>query len=202
MRTIKQVRTRHSQALEARSEKGQPKVIAGYFAVFNRETELWQGAFEEIAPTAFDSSMFNDVRCLVDHETRLVLGRTKAGTLKLIVDKIGLYGEVNINEQDTDAMNLYERVQRGDVDQCSFGFEIVAEETEFRDDGTIKWTIKEVKLHEVSIVTFPAYEETGVQARKQEVEQHYERQLAVRKQQLKERIKNGIKTIDVTQEIE
>ena len=62
-------------------------------------------------------------------------------------------------------MNLYNRVQRGDVDQCSFGFDIINEETDFRDDGSIHWTIKEVKLYEVSPCTFPAYEETSIAAR-------------------------------------
>ena len=63
-------------------------------------------------------------------------------------------------------MNLYERVKRGDVDQCSFGFWIEDEETEFRDDGSIHWTIRKVNLFEVSVCTFPAYEATEVSARK------------------------------------
>ena len=70
-----------------------------------------------------------------------------------------------LNENDVDAMNLYERVKRGDVTQCSFGFNILDEDVDYRADGTIKWTIKEIDLHEVSIVTFPAYEETEVTAR-------------------------------------
>ena len=61
-------------------------------------------------------------------------------------------------------MNLYERVKRGDVDQCSFGFDILEES--FEDRGTsVHWTIKKVKLYEVSVVTFPAYEDTSVSAR-------------------------------------
>ena len=51
-------------------------VIEGYFAVFNSETELWRGAYEEIAPGAFDNTLSNDIRALIDHETRAVLGRT------------------------------------------------------------------------------------------------------------------------------
>ena len=67
-------------------------------------------------------------------------------------------------------MNLYERVKRGDVSQCSFGFNIVSEETDFREDGSVHWTITEADLHEVSICTFPAYEETSVSARKRDYE--------------------------------
>lgn len=70
------------------------------------------------------------VRALIDHETRLVLGRSKAGTLELREDSHGLWGKIRINPNDTDAMNLYNRVKRGDVDQCSFGFNIVKEDTE------------------------------------------------------------------------
>ena len=111
--------------IQHRDDGGEP-VIACYFAVFNSPTELWPGCIEQIAPGAFSSSLGGDVRALVDHETRLVLGRTTAGTLTLREDESGLYGEIKINPNDSDAMNLYARVQRGDVSQCSFGFEIVA----------------------------------------------------------------------------
>lgn len=151
--------------LQVRSEETGP-VIACYFAVFNSPTELWPGCIEQIAPGAFASSLSGDVRALIDHETRLVLGRTVAGTLTLREDETGLYGEIKINEQDSDAMNLYARVQRGDVSQCSFGFDIVAEDYLVSPDGqTCTWTIREVILYEVSVVTFPAYEATSAVAR-------------------------------------
>src|SRR5690554_6383626 len=153
----------------------------GYFAVDNTETELWPGAFEEIAPGAFDNTLSNDIRALINHDTSLVLGRTKAGTLELKTDSRGLWGRIKINPNDTDAVNLYERVKRGDVDQCSFGFNIIEEETEWREDGTVKWRLTKVDLHEVSICTFPAYEETGVQARHKQVEQYKQKQLEIRK---------------------
>lgn len=184
--------------LNTRSNKDE-MVIEGYFAVFNSETELWPGAYEEIAPGAFDKSLSNDVRALINHDTSLVLGRSKAGTLELKTDSRGLWGSIKINPNDTDAVNLYERVKRGDVDQCSFGFIIVSEETEFRDDGTVKWRLTEVDLHEVSIVTFPAYEATAVQARKKQVEQYQQRKLEQRKNQLKERLRN-VKAVDDPEE--
>jgi len=162
--------------------------IEGYFAVFNQETELWPGAFEEIAPTAFDESLGRDIRALVNHDPTLVLGRTKAGTLELRVDSKGLWGRVKINPRDSDAVNVYERVRRGDIDQCSFGFNILDEITEWRDDGTVKWTITKAELWEVSVCTFPAYEQTGIQARKAEVEQHLKRLFEARKLKLKERL--------------
>ena len=108
----------------------------------------------------------DDIRVLIDHESRLVLGRTSAGTAKLTVDDHGLFGSVLINNDDQDALNLYARVQRGDVSQASFGFDILEEETDYREDGSIHWTIKKVKLYEVSVVTFPAYRDTEIEARK------------------------------------
>lgn len=143
--------------------------ISGYFSVFNSEYEMWSGATESIDSGAFDDALSDDIRCLINHDTTLVLGRTKNKTLQLSIDSRGLWGEVKINPKDTDALNLYERVKRGDVDQCSFGFDILEEE--FEDRGTsVHWTIKKVKLYEVSIVTFPAYEDTSVSARQKEVE--------------------------------
>ena len=106
-----------------------------------------------------------------------MLGRTTAGTLRLTTDNIGLLGTVVINDRDQDAVNLYERVKRGDVTQCSFGFDILAELKENRADGITVWHLQRVKLYEVSVCTFPAYEETGVQARKNELEHAKQRQL-------------------------
>lgn len=155
---------------ETRTDETGDLYISGYFSVFNSIYELWEGATESIADTAFDGALADDIRCLIDHDTRLVLGRTKANTLSLKVDSRGLWGEVKINQNDQDAMNLYERVKRGDVDQCSFGFDILEEIFEDRGDS-IHWTITKVKLYEVSIVTFPAYADTSVTARKNEIKQ-------------------------------
>ena len=185
-RKEKQTRSLKTE-LKTRAENDE-MIIEGYFAVFSIQTELWPGAYEEIAPTAFDKTLSNDIRGLTNHDTTFVLGRNKAGTLKLNTDARGLYGVIKINPNDSDAVNLYERVKRGDVDQCSFGFNVVSEETEWRDDGTVKWTITEIDLHEVSVCTFPAYEDTGVAARSKEVEQHKEKQLEVRKNNLKVRL--------------
>ena len=143
--------------------------IEGYFSVFNSEYPLWEGASEVIKPGAFDNSISGDVRALINHDTSLVLGRPKAGTLTLKQVARGLWGSVRINRDDVDAMNLYARVQRGDVDQCSFGFAIKRETFVDNGDGTYRWEIEEVDpLYEVSVCTFPAYTETSVSARKQD----------------------------------
>lgn len=144
--------------------------IDGYFAVFNSEYWLWNTAFETIDPGAFNLEADTDVRALTNHDSTLVLGRTSVGTLQLRTDEKGLFGTILINEKDQDACNLYERVKRGDVSQCSFGFDILDESTEFRDDGITVFHLRRVRLWEVSVCTFPAYEETGVEARRAEVE--------------------------------
>lgn len=145
--------------------------IEGYFNVFNCRYELWPGAYETVLPGAFDGCMGQDTRALINHDTTLVLGRTKSKTLELRADTHGLWGKIRINQEDVDAMNLYARVQRGDVDQCSFGFDI--EKETFIDDGDGKchWEIEKVDpLYEVSVCTFPAYTETSVSARRSDLE--------------------------------
>lgn len=153
-------------------EDGEELLIEGYFAVFDSNYEIWPGASESIAPGAFAKSLeSDDIRALTNHNTDLVLGRNRAGTLILKEDTHGLWGSIRINPKDSDAVNTRERVLRGDVSQCSIGFDIREEETEFRDDGSVHWTIKDVKLWEVSVCTFPAYESTNVQARQRDLEE-------------------------------
>ncbi|MCQ2549912.1 MAG: HK97 family phage prohead protease [Lachnospiraceae bacterium] len=177
------------QTREEEREDGKGLFIEGYFAVFNKNYEVWPGATESIAPGAFNETLEEDIRALINHDTTLVLGRNKAGTLELRIDSTGLWGKISINPNDSDAINLYERVKRGDVDQCSFGFYIESEETDFREDGTIHWTITKVKLFEVSCCTFPAYEDTSISARKKQVEDIKKREKEVWKNQLKRKLK-------------
>ncbi|WP_157738467.1 HK97 family phage prohead protease [Pseudolactococcus raffinolactis] len=189
MRNLKnQVRSLGKLQTRADNNETDEMKIEGYFVVFNSETELFENCYEEISDKAFRDIDLSDVRALADHDTAKVLGRTKSQTLKLSVDDKGLYGEITINKNDTEAVNLYERVKRQDIDQCSFGFNILNEQMEQRADGTTKWTITEIELFEVSVVTFPAYADTSVEARSEQMKQLEKRNLQKRKQQLKERI--------------
>lgn len=188
-RDIRQVRSIASSFI-TREDDGK-LFIEGYFAVFNSNYDIFEGASESVAPGAFDGALLDDIRALIDHETRLVLGRTSAGTLELRVDEHGLFGRVEINPNDQDAMNLYARVQRGDVNQCSFGFDIMDEEYEVLENGDVHWTIKKVKLYEVSVVTFPAYESTEVVARKNDFEAIKKRQREAWANEMKSKLKGG-----------
>lgn len=178
----------HLEVREATTTEENPK-IEGYFSVFGDIYDMGYGLTESVDRHAFDETIAGDVRALVDHDTAKVLGRTSAHTLDLKVDEHGLWGSIDVNPNDTDAMNLYARVQRGDVNQCSFGFEILDETTEFRENGDIHWTINKVKLYEVSVCTFPAYESTSVSARSKDAEELRKRQLDAWKEQMRKKLK-------------
>lgn len=171
-------------------ENGEELTIEGYFAVFNSNYDLGWGMSESIAPGAFTSSLAGDIRALVNHDTTLVLGRTSAHTLEVKQDERGLWGKITINPNDSDAMNLYARVKRGDVTQCSIGFDILDEETEYRGED-VHWTIKDVKLWEISACTFPAYEETAISARAKDKEELKKREREAWRIRMKSKLHGG-----------
>jgi len=178
--------------------------IEGYFAVFGDIYKVWEGATESIAPGAFTESISGDVRALYNHNDDLILGRTSAGTMELREDSHGLWGRIKLNRNDTDAMNAYERIKRGDITGCSFGFNIESEETEYHDDGTVHWTITKVNpLYEISPCVFPAYEATNVSARGEQLETLKQRRLEIRKEELRKKLgrtTNGTESTDAEKE--
>lgn len=159
------VRSRPTQ-FRARREENAPPHIEGCFVVFDQPYYVDDTMEEVVMPGAFDGADMDDVRALVDHLSHLVLGRSTAGTLTFSLDDTGLYADITVNPADTDAMNLYARVQRGDVDQASFGFD--ESDVRYTDlpDGRVRREIHGIsKLWEISVCTFPAYEQTSVSAR-------------------------------------
>lgn len=190
MREKRQVRAALAD-FQTREEGGEHH-ISGYFAVFNSNYNIAPGMSESIAPGAFSKTLAGgDIRALVNHDTTLVAGRTKAHTLELKEDERGLWADITVNPRDQDIMNAYERVSRGDVDQASIGFEIISEDVEYRDDESVHWTIREVELYEVSICTFPAYEQTNISARAAQRDHIRARQLDAWKNRMKGVLKNG-----------
>lgn len=147
-------------AAEARAA-GDAKRVSGYAAVFNVRTLIADYFEEEVAPGAFASAIANDdVRALIDHDSALVLGRTKAGTLRLAEDDRGLKFEIDLPET-TAAADLAALMKRGDVSQASFAFGVKREEWIDRGEAPPLRRILEVApLYDVSVVTFPAYEQT------------------------------------------
>ena len=145
--------------LKTRSDEDSKDLyIEGYFSVFNSNYDVWDGVTESIAPGAFDDCINSDVRALFNHNTDLILGRTTNGTLELKQDDHGLWGRIKINPNDSDAVNAYERVARGDVTGCSFGFGIESENREVAEDGSVHYTILKVN-------PLAAYQATHIDAR-------------------------------------
>jgi uncharacterized protein len=174
------------------TENENEAIIEGYFVVYNSETELWPGAYEEVAPGAFEESLrTKDIICLDNHDSKAVLASIGSQTLELKSDNKGLWGKVILDLEDPAAKSAYRKVQTGKVKGCSFGFMPIREETINNDDGTIKWRILEAELFEVSITAFPAYPQTDIAARQKDVEKIKREKLLQKKQQLKEMLKNG-----------
>ena len=184
-------------------EEGNPH-LEGYFAVFDEIYEVWPGVTESIRPGAFDNSVMQDVRALYNHNHDIILGRVSAGTLHLRQDSHGLWGDITLNRKDTDAMNAFERVTRGDISGCSFGFDIKRESYEILEDGTIHYMIEEVDpLWEVSPCVFPAYEQTTISSRGKEAEQIKARVRQAWKDRMMARLKgenNGTESTDAPEE--
>jgi HK97 family phage prohead protease len=132
----------------------------GYAAVFNTPSEPLP-FIERIAPGAFRRSLDarNDIKLLWNHDSGTVLGSTRAGTMRLYEDERGL--KVRATFPNTTAgRDAAELLRRGDVDSMSFGFSVPTGGDEWSSDGSER-TLKSVRLHEVSIVAFPAYSSTA-----------------------------------------
>ena len=179
------------QDVTTRSDENGDIFLEGMFAVYGSVYNVYPGATESIQKGAFAEAVGGDVRALYNHNTDLVLGRTSAGTLELRDTESGLWGRIKINKDDTEAMNAYARIQRGDLTGCSFGFDIPpgGEETTVREDGTVHWTITRVDpLYEVSPCVFPAYEATHIVARGHDLEEVKKRQAQAWREQMKKRL--------------
>ena len=149
-------------------EEGGRRYLEGYFAVFGEQYQVWDGWMETIERGAFAEYLASgeDVKVLWNHDSNIVLGSTGNGTATLQEDEIGLFGTVEINEKDQEAVNAYARIARGDVDGCSFGFEIDRQEEWWDEQGVYHTKILRVDpLYEVSPCTFPAYKTTSITAR-------------------------------------
>ncbi len=142
--------------------------IIGHAAVFDTEGD--GGWFrEKIAPGAFSDSIANDdIRALFNHDPNLILGRNRAGTLKLREDEKGLF--IEIVPPDTQAArDLMVSIDRGDITQQSFGFVTLSDKWERDEEGGKDLrTLLKVRLYDVSPVTFPFYRETDVALRSHE----------------------------------
>lgn len=145
------------------------KKIRGYAAVFNQWSEDLGGFREKIRQGAFAKTIKEaDVRALFNHDPNYVLGRNKAGTLSLSEDDKGL--AIEVDPPDTQwARDLLVSIDRGDINQMSFGFSTIKDEWAGKDGDTTRELV-EVKLYDVSPVTYPAYPQTSVGVRSVEID--------------------------------
>jgi len=151
------------------------RYIEGHAAVFDSWSETLGGMFpfrEKVNRGAFEESLEkDDIRALFNHDANFVLGRNRAGTLELREDEKGLY--VKIIPPDTQmARDLITSIERGDINQMSFGFSVEEEKCN-TEDGIDVRELRKVKLFDVSPVTFPAYPATDVGLRAMESYENY-----------------------------
>lgn len=162
---IPQGETRYITVSELRADEG-GKFVEGYAAVFGQFSLDLGGFREKIKKGAFTKTIQEgDVRALWNHEDKYVLGRTSAGTLTLSEDERGL--KVRIECPNTTwANDLKESIKRKDVKEMSFGFNTIKDTWTYNNDtDEVERELLEVRLWEVSIVTFPAYPQTDVSVR-------------------------------------
>lgn len=153
-------------------------VFTGHAAVFDTRTAIgnpltW-GFYEEVAPGAFTKTLSEgDARFLIDHDTSLLVARVTAGDLRLAQDRIGLATEADLDTELSYVRDLVRNLEKRRITGMSFGFYVVkdewnVEQVETSDGQTADVEVRritEVRLLEVSAVTFPAYEETDAALR-------------------------------------
>jgi HK97 family phage prohead protease len=167
-RADREIRLAAGLAVEERKGSNAP-MLAGYAAVFNTETDISGFFRERIAPGAFADAISKasaDVHALFNHDSNIVLGRSKAGTLRLTEDDKGL--RVEIDPPDTqDVRDLLVKMRRGDIDQMSFAFTMRGGSQTWDEgqDPPLRTIEKVGELYDVSVVTRGAYPTTEVGVR-------------------------------------
>lgn len=161
----KKTECRFGQGFEFRAADGdKPPRVAGYACVFDAETKIGDYFIEKIARGALDDVMDNDVVFLVDHRGQ-PLARTTSGTLKLTIDERGLFVETELDPSDPDVAALVPKLARGDLSKMSFAFRASVEKWDESGDIPVRTIEKIELLRDVSVVTFPAYEDTEIALR-------------------------------------
>lgn len=160
-----ELRTFDIAELRVEEREDKKPVIKGYAIVFNKLSEDLGGFREQVAPTACSKTIASDdIRAAFNHDANYILGRNKAGTLLLEEDNKGISFE--IDPPDTQwCRDLQVSIGRGDINQCSFKFNTIKDTWENKKDGSMLRTLDEIKLFDISIVTYPAYPQTSAKVR-------------------------------------
>ena len=161
--------------MEYRTLEGSKAVISGYASVFEKKSQILGGGFVEVINRgAFTKTLQergtktsrDDIKALFNHDTSLVLGSKRAGTLKLSEDKTGLHYEVSLDLDIPHHRSAFLMIERGDVTNSSFGFDVLDEKWSVSDDANepVVREVLETRLYEVSPTAFPAYQDSSVMA--------------------------------------
>jgi HK97 family phage prohead protease len=147
---------------QMRAEVDASRRIVGYAIVFDSQSVDLGGFREIILPEAVDRTLQEalDVRALVDHDPAKIIGRTRAGTLSLRKDRTGLKAMIDAADT-TYGRDILESVRRGDVTGMSFAFRTLTDDWRMEDGMPIR-EVSDMTISEVSIVSFPAYQQTSV----------------------------------------
>lgn len=188
--------TRAYTATFRASEEEERGVIEGTPIVFGQDTRIqdWAGEFiERIEPSALDNADLKDVRLFVNHDiNKIALARSKNGnensTMSFTIDEEGLHMRAVLDiDNNAEARSLYSAIKRGDMDGMSFMFRIKKEEWKDIDSELPTRIIREISIvHEVSVVNFPAYPQTSINARSGGEETPYSPLEEAREQRAKE----------------
>jgi uncharacterized protein len=142
-----------------------PGTLSGYCSVAGKYSEDLGYFRETVAAGAFTKCLARcDVRCLKNHDPNLLLGRTSAGTLRLVQDEFGLKMECDLPDT-TAGRDTAEEVRRGDMQGQSISFTTAIDQWDWSGDVPIRTVIEFDQLYDVGPVTFPAFADTSVACR-------------------------------------
>ncbi|MFM9643140.1 HK97 family phage prohead protease [Streptomyces turgidiscabies] len=173
---MRELERRYVRAAAEIRAAGDGKTIAGYAAMFRKESQNLGGFVEQIDPAAFNKSKgdgWPDVLARYNHDDNYLLGTTAAGTLRLALDETGLAYDVTPPNSRADVTEL---VARGDVTKSSFAFRTFADDWTQTEQGFPLRTLMSVQLVDVAPVNLPAYADTsaGLRSLARHVDAPYE----------------------------
>lgn len=172
--------------MRAATDESKQKVISGYALEFNTLSDDLGGFRETLSPNCLQNTDLSDVRCLFNHDPNMILGRT-GKNLELTVDQKGLHFTCTLPNRGY-ADDLYQNIQDGLINQCSFGFVVAEDGAAWSEDGNgdyIRTVTNIAEIFDVSPVSIPAYRQTSVEAAQRSLNTYKEHQTEERNNAIK-----------------
>lgn len=172
----------YASEMQCREASDGTKHISGIAVPYGQPAELWRDNYEVFERGSLAESLeSDDIRIIYNHNSDIVLARKGAGTVTFEDREQGVYVDMIVNGSDSQAMDIYARVERRDIPGWSIGFIPEKKEPEYKADGSVLNRIKKARAVEFSVCPFPAYSQTEISARKAE-------SLSIRKEEIKKRL--------------